>query len=34
MNQIMRRVIEEERMMMMNEEEGIQHAIMNSMDEK
>ena len=34
MNQIMRRVIEDERMMMMNEEEGIQHAIMNSIDEK
>jgi len=34
MNQIMRRVIEEERTIMMNEEEEIQQAIMNSIDDK
>jgi len=34
MNQIMRRVIEEERSIMMNEEEEIQQAIMNSIEDK
>ena len=34
MNQIMRRVIEEERVTMMNEEEEIQQAIMNSIEDK
>ena len=34
MNQIMRRVIEEERTIMMNEEEEIQQAIMNSIEDK
>ena len=34
MNQIMRRVIEEERITMMNEEEEIQQAIMNSIEDK
>lgn len=34
MNQIMRRVVEEEREIMMNEEEELQRAIMNSIDDK
>ena len=34
MDQIMRRVIEEERTIMMNEEEEIQQAIMNSIEDK